>query len=158
MNQFNLKEPVIYEEGNGNKIIIGFTLKRNPSYLLINSFLPSLFTMLMTIVPLFLDDNVHFSTTITLVLTAQLCLYTLMQSSLEGIPKTEYLKMIDLWNLFVMTLCLANFFILFLWEYLQQKKIKNPIKKATQRAVPILALFGCVIYWFMAGLMYYEIF
>ena len=113
--------------------------------------------MLMTIVPLFLDDNVHFSTTITLVLTAQLCLYTLMQSSLQGIPKTEYLKMIDHWNLFVMTLCLANFFILFLWEYLQQKKIKNPIKKATQRAVPILALIGCVIYWFVAGMMYYEV-
>ena len=126
MNQFNIKKPEetdIYVEDNGCKFVIRFTLKRNPSYLLINSFLPSLFTMLMTIVPLFLDDNVHFSTTITLVLTAQLCLYTLMQSSLEGIPKTEYLKMIDLWNLFVMTLCLANFFILFLWEYLQQKKI-----------------------------------
>jgi len=155
LNQFYLKDPIFNSTENGFKVHVGFSLHRNPSYLMINSFLPSLFTMLMTIVPLFLDDSVHFNTTIMLVLTAQLCLYTLMQSSLQDIPKTEYLKMIDYWNMFVMTVSLANFFILFLWEVLKQREIKSPMKWISRIVIPIITVTGFASYWIVAAAIYF---
>ena len=111
--------------------------------------------MLMTIVPLFLDESVHFNTTIMLVLTAQLCLYTLMQSSLQDIPKTEYLKLIDYWNMFVMTVALANFFILFLWEVLKQREIKSPIKFVARIVIPVITIIGFASYWILAAAIYF---
>ena len=159
LNQFNIKNDSWYNlTDNKTKLHIGFTLHRNPAYLLINSYLPSLFTMMMTVVPLFLDENIHFNTTIMLVLTAQLCLYTLMQSSLQDIPKTEYLKLIDYWNMFVMTVSLANFFILFLWEIVpNQTKTKSVIKRSTLIIIPLVTVFGFSIYWIVCGLIYSEI-
>ena len=116
LNQFNIGNFTSSLERCGSKVKAKFRLKRNPSFLMINAYLPSFFTMMITIVSLFLDDHMHFTTTISLVLTSQLCLYTLFQSSLDGIPKTAYMKMIDFWNMFVMTVSLTNFFTLFLWE------------------------------------------
>ena len=158
LNQFNLTNHTIYLTENETKLHVGFTLKRNPAYLLINSYLPSLFTMMMTVVPLFLDENIHFNTTIMLVLTAQLCLYTLMQSSLQDIPKTEYLKMIDYWNMFVMTVSLSNFFILFLWEILpNQTKTKAIVKRSTLIIIPLVTITGFSVYWIVAGLIYINV-
>ena len=112
----------------------------------------------MTVVPLFLDENIHFNTTIMLVLTAQLCLYTLMQSSLQDIPKTEYLKMIDYWNMFVMTVSLSNFFILFLWEILpNQTKTKAIVKRSTLIIIPLVTITGFSVYWIVAGLIYINV-
>ena len=117
----------------------------------------------MTIVPLFLDENLHFNTTIMLVLTAQLCLYTLMQSSLQDIPKTEYLKLIDYWNMFVMTVSLANFFILFLWEVIPnqtESKTDNPVKlhfkRVTMIAIPLVTTIGFSMYWIVCACIYYA--
>ena len=129
-----------------------------------NSYVPSFFTMVMTITSLFLDDHMHFSTTIMLVLTAQLCLYFLFQSSLEGIPRTAYMKMIDYWNMFAMTVSLTNFFTLFLWEILKFRGIKisrftleyNQLKITTRIVIPLITLLGVTCYWIMAGALYFE--
>ena len=93
---------------------------------------------------------------IMLVLTAQLCLYTLFQTSLEGIPKTANMKMIDYWNMFTMTVSLTNFFTLFLWEILQFKGIHSHLKIITRTVIPLLTLVGVISYWSMAGLLYFE--
>ena len=90
-----------------------------------------------------------------LVLTAQLCLYTLVQSSLDGIPKTAYMKYIDYWNMLAMTVSLTNFFTLFMWEILQHRGIKSPMKKITRISIPIFTFLGVVIYWIMAGLLHF---
>ena len=111
--------------------------------------------MMMTIVPLFVNTNIHFGTTITLVLTAQLCLYTLFQSSLVGIPKTAYLKDIDLWNMGILFVSLTNFFTLFLWEILPQSQIKSRIKNVMKITIPIITLIGVTSYWIMTGLRYF---
>ena len=121
-----------------------------------NSYVPSFFTMVMTITSLFLDDHMHFSTTIMLVLTSQLCLYFLFQSSLEGIPRTAYMKFIDYWNMFVMTVSLTNFFTLFVWEILQFSGIHNQLKITTRIVIPLFTLFGVISYLIMAGLLYFE--
>ena len=155
LNQFNIKDITISLERSW-LVRAKFTLKRNPSFLIMNAYLPSFFTMVMTIVSLFLDDQMHFSTTIMLVLTSQLCLYTLFQSSLEGIPKTAYMKMIDYWNMFAMTVSLTNFFTLFLWEILQSRGIHSQLKTTTRIVIPLITLLGVISYWLMAGILHFE--
>ena len=112
--------------------------------------------MAMTVASLFLDDHMHFTTTIMLVLTSQLCLYTLFQSSLEGIPKTAQMKMIDYWNMLAMTASLTNFFTLFLWEILKFKEICNQLKITTRIVIPLITLLGVTCYWIIAAALYFE--
>ena len=158
LNQFDIGDFTVLLEEPGYKLEARFMLKRNPSFLIMNAYLPSFFTMVMTIASLFLDDRMHFSTTIMLVLTSQLCLYTLFQSSLEGIPKTAYMKMIDFWNMFAMTVSLTNFFTLFLWEIIKVKGIHSQLKFTTRIVVPLITVVGVTSYWVVAGLLYFEYF
>ena len=154
LNQFRIQDPVLRREKNGSKLKVSFVLSRNPTFMIMNAYLPSFCTVAITIASLFLNDQIHFATTIMLVLTSQLCLYTLFQSSLDGIPKTAYMKYIDYWNIFAMTVSLSNFFTLFIWEVLQQKGIQNPMKTITRVVIPLITLFGVVVYWTMAGLLH----
>ena len=156
LNQFDIGDFTILQEEQGSKVEAKLTLKRNPSFLIMNAYLPSFCTMVMTIASLFLNDHMHFSTTIMLVLTSQLCLYFLFQNSLEGIPRTAYMKFIDYWNMFVMTVSLTNFFTLFLWEILKVKGIHNQLKITTRIVIPLITLLGVISYLIMAGLLYFE--
>ena len=156
LNQFNVKNYHFLLEDEGSKLKIHFSLKRNPSYLIINSYLPTFFTMLMSIFSLFLDDQMHFGTTIMLVLTAQLCLYTLFQNSLEDIPKTAYLKHIDYWNMLVMMISLTSFFSLLLWEVLQYNKFKTQIKCVMRITIPLFGFIGIFAYCTTAWMLYSE--
>ena len=156
MNQFSIQEPVFHVDKNGSRVKAKFVLKRNPAFMIINAYLPSFSTMIITIASLFLNEKIHFTTTIMLVLTSQLCLYTLFQSSLDGIPKTAYMKYIDYWNMFAMSVSLSNFFTLFVWEVLQYKGIRSPIKTITRVVIPLITFLGVVLYWTMAGLLYFQ--
>ena len=156
MNQFDIGDFTVLLNEHGYKVKAKFTLKRNPSFLIMNAYLPSFSTMMITIASLFLNDQMHFSTTIMLVLTSQLCLYTLFQSSLEGIPKTANMKMIDYWNMLAMTVSLTNFFTLFMWEILQFRGIHKQLKITTRIVIPVITLVGVISYWIMAGLLYFE--
>ena len=156
LNQFSIGDFTVSTKGGGSKVTAKFTLKRNPSFLIMNAYLPSFSTMMITIASLFLNDQMHFSTTIMLVLTSQLCLYTLFQSSLEGIPKTANMKMIDYWNMLAMTVSLTNFFTLFVWEALQNRGIHTQVKITTRIVIPVITLVGVISYWIMAGLLYFE--
>ena len=155
MNQFSIQEPEFCVEKDGGQVSAKFVLKRNPAFMIINAYLPSFFTMAITIASLFLDEHIHFTTTIMLVLTSQLCLYTLFQSSLDGIPKTANMKYIDLWNMSVMTVSLTNFFTLFTWEILQYKGIQSPIKMIARISIPLITFIGVVLYWIVAGLLHF---
>ena len=157
LNQFLIGDPTFHLKSNGSKLEVEFTLQRNPSHLFINSYLPSFSTMVMTIVPLFLNEQIHFGTTIKLVLTAQLCLYTLFQSSLADIPKTAYLKHIDFWNMLVLLISLINFFTLLIWEIFQQSKIQSKIKFVMRIGTPLAALILVSIYWITAGMLYFGL-
>ena len=156
LNKFVIENPIFSHSKNESKLLIKFKLKRNPSYLIISAYLPSFSVMMMATVPLFLNDEIHFATTIMLVLTAQLCLYTLFQSSTTDIPKTAYLKNIDYWNMLVTTVSLSNFFTLFLWEVFQGSILFKHIKKIMKITIPILTLLGVALYLIVAGMKYYE--
>ena len=156
LNQFGIQDPVLHLEKNGSKLKASFVLDRNPTFMIMNAYLPSFFTMAITIASLFLNDQIHFTTTIMLVLTSQLCLYTLIQTSLDGIPKTAYMKYIDYWNMFAMSVSLSNFFTLFVWEVLQYKGIQSPIKTFTRVVIPLITFLGVFLYWTMAGLLHFQ--
>ena len=155
MNQFSIQEPEFHVDKNGSRVKAKFVLKRNPAFMIINAYLPSFFTMVITIASLFLNEHIHFTTTIMLVLTSQLCLYTLIQSSLDGIPKTAYMKYIDYWNMSAMTVSLTNFFTLLMWEILQHQGIHSPMKTIARIAIPLISFIGVVFYWLMAGLLHF---
>ena len=155
MNQFSVQEPEFHIDVNGSRVKAKFVLIRNPTFMIVNTYLPSFSTMVITIASLFLNEHVHFTTTIMLVLTSQLCLYTLFQSSLDGIPKTAYMKYIDLWNMSAMTVSLTNFFTLFTWEILQHKGIQSPIKIIARISIPLITFIGVVLYWIVAVLLHF---
>ena len=152
---FNLTE-------NGSMLKCSFTLHRNPSYLVINNYLPSLCMMTMTILPLYLNEEIHFATAIMLVLTSLLCLYTIFQSSISDVPKTAYLKYIDYWNIFTLTVAFINYFALVIWEIYEHKHRVSKekwqlIKDGTRAAMPIISAFGVGFYFIAASVIYFEI-
>jgi hypothetical protein len=147
---------VFHVDKNGSRVKAKFVLKRNPAFMIMNAYLPSFSTMAITIASLFLNEHIHFTTTIMLVLTSQLCLYTLFQSSLDGIPKTAYMKYIDYWNMSAMTVSLTSFFTIFTWEILQHRGIQSPMQTITRIAIPLITFIGVVFYWIMAGLLHFD--
>ena len=106
-----------------------------------------------------LREEIHFATTIMLVLTAILCLYTLFQSSLAGIPKTAYLKIIDYWNLLALSVTLVNFFTLIIWEIFENRNYDANwkwIKTIMRIGIPIFTLVGVLAYWIVAAVIYFS--
>ena len=154
LSQFNIQEPNFDSSQSESVVRAQFELTRKPTYIIMNAYLPSFFTMVMTITSLFLDVQLHFSTTIMLVLTSQLCLYTLFQSSLDGIPKTGYVKFIDCWNMFTTTITLSNFFILFFWEVLKFRGINSQFKTIARIFIPLITLVGVISYLILSVLLY----
>ena len=57
--------------------------------------------------------------------------------------------------MFVLTISLANFFTLFLWEILSYKEVKKTIKNMMRIAIPFITLLGVTSYWISAGIVYY---
>ena len=143
-----------------HKVMAKFTLRRIPSGLVLTFYVPSLFIIAMTIVPLYLKDDLHFATTITLVLTAMLCLYTLLQSSVSDVPKTAYLKNIDYWNILSLVITVINFFILIVWQMCHDSKkpenIGRQIKSAMRVIMPILSFIAVGVYIVRAATIYNE--
>ena len=142
---------------NGSELKARFTLHRNPSYMIINFYIPSFCTMVMTIPLLYLRAESHFATAITLVLTSILCFFTLLQSSISHIPKTAYVKFIDYWNMLVLAVTLANFFTLAIWELGDQNHpaIKwRKIKCWMRIIIPSITILGVVMYFVIAVMLY----
>ena len=136
-----------------------FIMNRNPSYMIINAYVPSFSLMLTTILPLYIKENIHFGTTITLVLTSLLCSFTLFQSSLSGIPKTSYLKFIDYWNMMVFTVTLVNFFTLAVWEIKHHQgshHFWSIVKTIMRVTIPLVTLIAVVAYWILAVILYHN--
>ena len=118
---------------------------------------------MMTIVPLYLKDDFHFATTIMLVLTSMLCLYTLFQSSLSNVPTTAYLKFIDYWNILSLVITVSNFFILIFWQMYNdnREKIRHEatwrhMKNVMRVLMPLITLVVVFIYIMMAANVYNE--
>ena len=93
-------------------------------YHIATTFVPTVCLSSIAIVTLFIDTS-HFEMSVTVSLTSMLVMYTLYQSVSASLPKTSYLKMIDIWILYGLVMP----FIVFLVEVLLHPKDQGEEEK-----------------------------
>ncbi|CAL4139112.1 unnamed protein product, partial [Meganyctiphanes norvegica] len=77
---------------------VHFTLSRLPTYILVSTFLPSFMLIVVGYATLFLNASLE-QERLTVSLTTMLVLYTLFSNISDLLPKTSYIKMVDIWFL-----------------------------------------------------------
>lgn len=117
--QFRVTDEVMTLTNEGD-VIITITLKRNFHYHLATTYLPSTCLVLAALMVLFIDQK-HFEVTLMVALTSMLVMYTLYQGVSNSLPKTAYLKLIDIWLIFGLIMPFAVFVVLVVWELLSYK-------------------------------------
>ena len=111
-------------ENKGTTVHCIFQLERKSNYHLVSVIFPTFVLIIMAELALFIDKS-HFEATIMVALTIMLVLYTLYQSVSQGLPKTSYLKLIDVWLMFGL---ISPFFI-FLMLIIENSVSKRDFKK-----------------------------
>ena len=127
LTQYSVKEVLMNDVDLGS-ITVSVTLQRNFVYHLATTYVPTFCIVIVVLLSLFIPEH-HFEATIMLSLTSMLVMYTLYQSVAEALPKTSYLKLVDIWLLFCLVLPFIVFVVLIKWE-LQQHKV-YPLNKTS---------------------------
>ena len=96
---------------------------------LATTYFPTLCLFIVSEILLFMNEG-HFETTIMVSLTAMLVMYTLHQSILSHLPKTSYLKMIDIWWLCGITIPFLVFMLEIISERIRYNKKQQKSKPA----------------------------
>ena len=84
---------------NPQYLAVEITMKRMFQYHLAATFLPTILLMIITEITLFVDEK-HFEVTVMIHLTTMLVMYTLYQGLQSIMPKTAYLKHVDIFLLY----------------------------------------------------------
>ena len=111
-------------KGDTNYLFVEITLRRMISYHVVSTFGPTLTLLMIGEVTLFINES-HFEATIMLAITSMLVMYTLYQSASAALPKTAYLKMIDIWLIFGLVVPFIIFLVLILVEMLNDGENEN---------------------------------
>ena len=114
-------------------IVVEITLRRMISYHIVSTFSPTLLLLLIGIITLFLDES-HFEATIMLAITAMLVMYTLYESASSGLPKTAYLKMIDIWLIFGLVVPFIVFLVEMIAEILRSLSYEKELEEETEES------------------------
>lgn len=153
LHQFLVTEPIFILTENDTKIQASFLLIRNPSFLIQTAYVPSLSIVVMSMMTMyFLERDVGIA--VTLVLTSLLCLYSLFQNVLADVTKTAFLKYIDYWYIFNLSMLFVIFLTLISWELTMKHEKKRLMKKVQKCGIPILLVVFVVIYSTQAIKMY----
>ena len=121
----HLTEPIQFTLGNitssyiplRKEILLHVPLTRKFEYHITATFCPTAFLLIIACLTLFINP-VHFEVTVALALTTMLVMQTLQSNISSQLPKTPYLKVIDIWLTFGMTVPFAVFLVLVLVEAL----------------------------------------
>ena len=129
--QFNLEHIHLMTNDNSN-IECHFDLKRTVAiYHIYATFSPTIFILIMSLISLFVHES-HFEATIMVSLTCMLVLYTLLQSIMAGMPVTSYIKLLDIWLAFNLSMPFIVFLAIVVWELLKAKdSIVHPLHSMT---------------------------
>ena len=117
-----------------SEVIISIPLSRQYQYHLSATFCPTLFLLIIACLTLFINPA-HFEATVALSLTTMLVMQTLQANISSELPKTPYMKIIDIWLTFGMAVPFAVFLVLVLVEALPLqgkrggKSLENKTKK-----------------------------
>ena len=93
-----------------NYLVIEIKLKRMFKYHLAATYVPSALLIIITTITLFVDEK-HYGATIMVHLTTMLVMFTLYQSVSDSMPKTAYLKFIDIWLLYGIIVPFVTFIV-----------------------------------------------
>ena len=156
--QFELKIGKIASNVNGTLIQGSIQLKRIPFYHILCTYLPTCFILSLAITTLYFDES-HFATTIKNALTVMLVLFTLFQSLSGNMPPTAYVKFLDIWLIFCLTMTFFICIIEFTWELIKEneendvkslypviKPMKHKCKITCQIGIPMLCGLFFIIY------------
>ena len=115
------------------EILLHIPLKRKFQYHITATFCPTAFLLIIACLTLFINP-VHFEATVGLALTTMLVMQTLQSNISSELPKTPYLKIIDIWLTFGMAVPFAVFLVLVLVEALpsQRKVVGKSLTKETK--------------------------
>ena len=123
LTQFGVTNVEMIRKGS-DYLLVEITLKRITSYHVLSTFGPTLTLLIIAIVTRFIEES-HFEATIMLAITSMLVMYTLYQSASAALPKTAYLKMIDIWLIFGLVVPFIIFLVLILVEMLNDGENEN---------------------------------
>ena len=157
-------------------VLAEIQLRRMYTFHLANTYFPTTCLMIIVEMTLFIDNS-NFDTNVMVSLTTLLVMYTLFQSISDTLPKTAYLKLIDMWLLFSLILPFIIFIFHMVWELEKTKRnketgLKRPknaweiqkgnkesgmkhMKLAVQIIIPSATIFFIVGYWAYALNSYY---
>ena len=125
--QFRVMKTTMISKGS-DYIVVEITLRRMISYHIVSTFSPTLLLLCIGIITLFLDES-HFEATIMLAITAMLVMYTLYESASSGLPKTAYLKMVDIWLIFGLVVPFAVFLVEIAAEIVRNRSKTEEVEK-----------------------------
>ena len=175
--QFEVVNYTFAKASNGTGVMAEIHLRRMYTFHLANTYFPTTCLMIIVEMTLFIDDS-NFDTNVMVSLTTLLVMYTLFQSISDTLPKTAYLKLIDMWLLFSLILPFIIFIAHMVWElektkmnketalkrpknaWEMQKGNKEPgmkhMKLAVQIIIPSATISFIMGYWAHALSIYYE--
>ena len=124
--QFEVKELKIEAQGD-NQVSCKITLKRNPSFHLVSTYLPTGTLMVVALATLFIDES-HLEVTLMVAITSMLVMFTLHQNVQSKVPYTAYLKFVDYWLIYGTLLPFIVFIVEVAWELgMGDKKNQNQV-------------------------------
>ena len=121
----------------------------------------------MSLITLFINEK-HFDSTLMVALTCMLVLYTLYQSIMDHMPATAYLKFMDYWLIFCLTVPFFVFLILVSWNLINEwnentvqtmeefesfNKKKHHCKKIFQVGLPLISAICIFAFAFYAAVI-----
>ena len=104
-----------------NYLTIEITLKRMFQYHLAATFLPTILLVMITEMTLFVDEK-HFEVAIMIHLTTMLVMHTLYQGLQSFMPRTAYLKFIDIFLLYGVIVPFTTFTVEVVSKFLSGKE------------------------------------
>ena len=124
----DVKNVSIHSEGPDH-VYVKMHLRRRCMFHIATTYFPTLCLFMISEVLLYIGED-HFEATIMVSLTAMLVMYTLHQSILAHLPKTSYMKMIDIWLLSGHTIPFLVFVLTVISELIRHNKNENKKKRA----------------------------
>ena len=118
VNDVDFVEANVQKNNTGDRVVrVNVVLGRKILNEVLLTYLPTMLIMVIIYITSFFKPF-YFEATVTVNLTAMLVLTTMFISTSNGLPKTSYVKMIDIWFIFALSLTLLEVIITAVLEYL----------------------------------------
>ena len=118
VNDVDFVEASVQKNNTGDRVVrVNVVLGRKILNEVLLTYLPTMLIMVIIYITSFFKPF-YFEATVTVNLTAMLVLTTMFISTSNGLPKTSYVKMIDIWFIFALSLTLLEVIITAVLEYL----------------------------------------